>query len=427
MKNKQKILIIGSGGREHALAWKLAQSPRVGKLYVAPGNAGTAEIAENVPMAADDIVTVVNFAETEHIDLVVVTPDDPLAAGMVNALEEAGIRAFGPRKAAARIEASKAFSKELMKQRGIPTAAHRTFVTFPEAHSYAATCSYPIVVKASGLALGKGVYICSTADEAEAALKEIMLDARFGEAGNEVVIEEFLEGQEVSIHVVSDGNDVVLFPAAQDHKQIGEGDTGPNTGGMGVIAPVPWVTPELIQDIEVTIIEPTLRGLADLGAPFQGCLYPGLMVRNNHPKVLEFNARFGDPETQVYMRLLDSDVLNLLEGSIDGTVEQVRPQWRAGFAVTIVLAAGGYPESYRKGDVITGIDEANKQEGVVVFQAGTVIEDGKLVTSGGRVLNVTAVGDSLQQALDRAYAAIDLIHFEGMYYRKDIGFRVNQA
>lgn len=424
MKNKQNILIIGSGGREHALAWKLAQSPRAGKLFVAPGNGGTAEIAENVAILSTDIPAVVKFSLENTIDLVVVTPDDPLAAGMVDALQAAGIRAFGPTKAAAQIEASKAFAKDLMQRQHIPTAAHQTFTDHQSALAHARSAKLPLVVKASGLALGKGVYICRTRQEAETALREIMLDARFGQAGNEVVIEDFLEGEEISIHAFSDGRHAILFPPSQDYKQIGEGDTGPNTGGIGAIMPVPWVTRHLLRQIHNGVVELALEDLRSAGTPFRGCLYPGLMVNNSRANVVEFNARLGDPEAEIYMRLLQSDLLDLIDASIGGSVKSTQPQWADGFAVCVVQVAGGYPESYKKGDVITGIDKANALEGVVVFHANTKQQGGELVTNGGRVLSITAIGKTLQQALDRAYAAAKLTHYNHMYYRRDIGFRV---
>ena len=424
MKNNQKVLIIGSGGREHAIAWKLAQSPRISKLYVAPGNGGTGEVAQNAAIDISDIPAVIAFAQREQLHLVVVTPDDPLAAGMVDALVTVGIRAFGPTKAAAQIESSKAFAKELMMENNIPTAGYRTFDDYGEALNHVKAAAFPLVIKASGLALGKGVYICKTLDEAETALREIMLDAKFGDAGNQVVIEDFLVGQEISIHAISDGVNVTLFPPSQDYKQIGEGDTGPNTGGMGVIAPVPWLGSDLIKRIESEVVNPALDGLTAVGSPFKGCLYPGLMIQDGKPSVVEFNARFGDPEAQVYMRLMENDLLDLIDASIDGKIADVNVRWSGGFAVCIAMASGGYPGSYSKGYEISGIDEAAKLKGIQIFHAGTTYKEGRLVTNGGRVLNVTSTGETLQAALDQAYAAIELINFQDMYYRRDIGWRV---
>lgn len=414
------ILIIGSGGREHALAWKLKQSPRVEKIYVAPGNGGTRLVGENVPIGVMEFEKLVAFAEEKNIDLTIVGPDDPLAAGIVDVFKGHGLRVWGPVKAAARIEASKAFSKELMQEAGVPTAEFGTFTQYEKALEYVQTKGAPIVVKASGLALGKGVYVCKTLPEAQQALKEIMLDKVFKSAGDEVVIEEYLEGQEISIHALSDGTSHSMFPSSQDHKTIGEGDTGKNTGGMGVIAPVPWVTPDMLADVEARVVQPTLAALAKR-APYVGNLYPGLMMTKNGPKVLEFNARFGDPECQAYMRLMKSDLLDALEACVDGTLSQCRIEWNPGFAVNLVLASGGYPEAYEKGKDITGIEEAEKIPGVVVFHAGTAFVDGVLKTSGGRVLGVSAIGSTLKEALDAAYTAAANIHFEKMFYRRDIG------
>ncbi len=429
------ILLIGSGGREHALAWKIAQSPRCGKLYILPGNPGTAACGENVAIKADEIEEFARFAEEKKIDLTIVGPDDPLALGVVDAFAARGLRIFGPTKAAARIESSKAFAKELMLEAGIPTAEARTFRSHEEALAYVRDRGAPIVVKASGLALGKGVYVCTTIEEAGHALSEVMLDHRFGEAGDEVVVEEYLEGVEFSVHVLCDGTDFLLLPPSQDHKRAQEGDQGPNTGGMGTVAPVPGISDETMREIGERIVRPTLAALRQRGTPFTGLLYPGIMLTKDGPKVIEFNARWGDPETQVYMRLLESDILDLFEACIDGRIAQQKVQWRAGFAANIVLASGGYPGEYKKGFSITGIEEAEKVEGVVVFHAGTKampplpfgeragVRGGQFITSGGRVFGVSAVAPTLKEALARAYWAADKIRFEGKYVRSDIGTR----
>ena len=417
------VLIVGSGGREHALAWKLAQSPRIGKLYVAPGNGGTRTVGENVPIAADDIPTLVNFAKEHSIGLTVVGPDNSLALGIVDAFQSTGLRIFGPSKSAAQIESSKAFSKKLMHESGIPTAEFQIFSKYEEALAYVHKRGAPIVVKASGLALGKGVYVCETVGEAEKALKEIMIAHAHKDAGAEVVVEDFLDGEEISVHALSDGKEYLMFPASRDYKRIGEGDTGKNTGGMGTIAPVLGADDPMMGEIQKTLVGPALENLASQGMPFSGLLYPGLKMTSKGPKVLEFNARFGDPETQVYMRLMKTDLLDILEACADGKLAGKRVEWNAGFAVNIILASEGYPDAYKKGFPITGIDEAEKVPGVVVFHAGTSY-DSALKTSGGRVLGVSAVGGTLQIALERAYAAADSIQFEGKYFRRDIGAHV---
>lgn len=415
------VLLIGSGGREHALAWKMKRSPRLGKLYIAPGNAGTAEIGENVALGVLEFEELSDFAIEKKIDLTVIGPDDPLALGVIDHFESRGLRVWGPSKAAAEIEASKAFSKSLMQEHGIPTAEFRIFTNYEDALAYVREKGAPIVVKASGLALGKGVYVCKDLAEAERGLKEIMLDKLFKEAGNEVVIEESLDGPEISIHALSDGTDYIIFPPSQDHKPVGDGDTGPNTGGMGTIAPLPWVTPEMMREIEEKVVAPTLAAMQKRGTSFRGLLYPGLKMTSKGPKVLEYNARFGDPETQVYVRLLKTDILDLFDACIDGTLAKQTVEWESGYAANIVLASGGYPSEYKKGLPITGIEEAKKIPGVVVFHAGTKIDGGQLVTNGGRVLSITAVGPTLREALETAYKAADLIQFEGKQLRRDIG------
>ena len=415
-----KVLIIGNGGREHAFAWKLVQSPRIEKLYVASGNGGTRNVAENIAIEATDVKGLVRFAEKNSIDLTIVGSDDPLALGVVDVFRSRDLRIFGPTRAAAKIEWSKAFAKRLMHDKGIPTASFRIFREYNRALDYIRKQGVPIVVKASGLALGKGAYPCKTLTEAEEALAEIMLKRVHKEAGNEVIIEEFLEGQEISIHAFCDGKTSILLPTAQDHKPIGDDDKGKNTGGMGTIAPVPWVTAEMLRNIEQQIVNPTLDVLAEQGIPFTGCLYPGLKMTPAGPKVLEFNARFGDPETQSYMRLLKTDLLDILEACVDGKLAELTIEWHSGFAVCVVLASGGYPGKYRKKIPIFGITEAEKVPGVIVFHAGTMYSD-QLRTSSGRVLGVTAIGETLQEALNRAYEAIRYIRLKSMQYRKDIG------
>lgn len=421
--NKRNVLIIGAGGREHALAWKIAQSSHLGQLFIAPGNAGTASIGTNVSIKPTDIEKLVAFARDNAINLTIVGPDDILALGIVDAFAAAGLRAFGPTRAAAQIEASKAFSKRLMQQAGISTASYATFTDITAAKSYAATHDYPLVIKASGLALGKGVSICQKPADAMEALDAAMDAKVFGEAGATVIIEDYLSGAEVSLHAFCDGKTAVMFPSSQDHKAIGEGDEGPNTGGMGTIAPVSWAGPELINQAHTKVVEPVLRALAEADTPFTGLLYPGLMVDAVGMSVLEFNARFGDPETQSYMRLLESDLLEIIEACLNQTLSKEHVRWSSQTAVTVILASEGYPGNYHKGRPITGLDAAAALPGVVVFHAGTIQEDDEILTSGGRVLGVSAIGESLEEARARAYAAVDVIHFDGMQYRRDIGNR----
>jgi phosphoribosylamine--glycine ligase len=410
------ILVIGSGSREHAIAWKLRQSPKVGKIYITPGNGGTEEVGENVAIGVMEFGKLADFAEEKKIDLTVVGPDDPLGGGIVDVFQSRGLKAWGPTKAAAQIESSKAFAKALMKQAVIPTATFQVFSAHDKAATYMMHAQLPIVVKASGLALGKGVYICRTREEGLKALKEIMLDRLFKDSGSTVVVEEFLEGQEISIHALCNGTDFTLFPPTQDHKRAMDGDQGPNTGGMGVVGPLDWVTEAQMDEIGRTIVRPTLEALKAKGAPFTGLLYPGLMMTKGGPKVLEFNARFGAPECEVYMRLMKSD---LLEYFLRTDLRNI--EWHAGYAANIMLVSGGYPGEYKKGLPISGIEEAEWVETVKVFHAGTAIKNGQLVTAGGRVLAVTAVGSSLKEALDRTYEAADKIQFDGKYLRRDIG------
>lgn len=415
------ILIIGGGGREHALAWKLKQSPKVGQIFVAPGNGGTASVGTNVDIKATDLPALAKFAEDKKIDLTVVGQDDPLALGIVDLFHKKNLKIWGPKKGAAQIESSKTFAKNLMQQTGIPTARFQTFSNYDSALKYLESVGTPIVIKASGLALGKGVTVCKTIDEARRALKEVMVDKIFGDAGNDVVIEEFLQGQEFSIHAFCDGKTFQLLPSAQDHKPIFDGNKGPNTGGMGTIAPVPWVSANMMEGISRNIVTPILKAIKKEETPFTGLLYPGLIQTDDGPKVIEFNARFGDPECQSYMRLLKTDLYDIFEASVEQKLDQIKIQWHQGFACCIVAASGGYPGSYEKGKTITGIDKAEVLDDIAVFHAGTAVKNNQLMTNGGRVLGVTAVADDLQSALNKVYAAIKLIDFDGMHYRTDIG------
>ncbi|HIU49549.1 MAG TPA: phosphoribosylamine--glycine ligase [Candidatus Limousia pullorum] len=417
-----KILMIGSGGREHALIKKLLESPKVEKIYCAPGNGGIACDAENVNISAMDIEGVVNFSKENKIDLVFVAPDDPLAAGMVDALEAEGIRAFGPKKAAAEIEASKVFSKNLMKKYGIPTADYQVFDSSKDALDYVVNNNMaPVVVKADGLALGKGVLICQTVEDAKAAIHSIMDDKKFGESGSRVVIEEFLTGPEVSVLSFTDGKCVKPMVSSKDHKRALDGDKGLNTGGMGTISPNPYYTDEMAEICRKTIFEPTIEAMNKEGRTFKGCLYFGLMLTPKGPKVIEYNARFGDPETQVVLPRLETDLVDICEAVIDGTLGDLDIKWKKGAAACVVMASGGYPESYKKGIEMSGLDEKGGVEGAIVYHAGTKLENGKFYTNGGRVLGVTAVDDTLEGALKKAYEAVEKISFEGAHYRKDIG------
>jgi len=417
------VLIVGSGGREHALGWKLAQSSQVEKLYFAPGNGGTTRIGTNVSLDLSNHEAVIEWAQDNSVSLVVVAPDDYLAAGLVDSLTNAGICAFGPTRDAAKIEWSKAYAKEIMELVGIPTAAHESFTDYESARTYVESQKVPIVIKASGLAAGKGVVIAHTKEEAFETLSSFMCDSKHGEAGKEVVVEEFLEGQEFSVHVMCDGSRAFLFPPSQDHKQVYDHDKGPNTGGMGTIAPLSWVTEDIMRQVSDVVVEPLLAELRRRKTPFQGLLYPGLMMTKEGPKVIEFNARFGDPETQSYMRLLESDLFTIMKASAEGKLDSSMFSWKPVSAVCIILASLGYPDAYEKGKTIEGLTDVDTHEDVVVFHAGTKKEGDTVVTNGGRVLNVTAVGSTLDVALEKAYAAIKGIHFDGMHYRTDIGRR----
>ncbi len=421
MQTKLKILIIGSGGREHAIGWKVAQSPQAGDIFFAPGNAGTNVLGRNIDIKATDIEGLINFAQAEKIDLTLALPDDPLALGIVDRFQENGLRIWGPTHAASKLEWSKAFSKNFMEKHNLPTAKFKTFTDYQSAKTYLSTSQvdkFPIVIKASGLALGKGVIIAKNMSEAETALENMMVKKFFGESGAEVVIEEFMTGPEISTHAFSDGKNYSIFPPSQDHKRVGVGDTGLNTGGMGTIAPLPFVTEDMMLNIEKNIIAPTIQSMNTDGAPFSGLIYPGLMLTPDGPKILEYNARFGDPETQTYMRLLETDIIDIFNACIDGTLNEIEIKWRMDFACTVILASGGYPENYEKGKEITIGEVPND---IVIFHAGTATRDGKLVTSGGRVLGVSAIGTNLEEALTKAYKAIQNISFDGMQYRKDIG------
>jgi phosphoribosylamine--glycine ligase len=418
-----RVLVIGGGGREHALVWKIRQSPKVTDIYCAPGNAGTAEIAKNVPIAADQIDQLLEFAEKNEIGLTVVGPEKPLVMGIVDRFEEKGLRVFGPTARAAELEGSKAFSKDIMKKYGLPTAEYKTFASHELAQRYFDKETGPMVVKASGLAAGKGVILCRNAEEGLKAVDTIMKDKSFGEAGDQVVIEEFLEGQEVSVLAFSDGNTVLLMDSAQDHKAALDGDQGPNTGGMGAYSPAPVFTDIMRQKVRDKIMLPLVRAMKSEGRPYKGILYAGLMLTTMGPKILEFNARFGDPETQPLLVRMASDIVPLFEACIDGTLDQCELEWKPVTSVCVVMAAKGYPGPYEKGKEISGLDEARALPDVAVFHAGTKEEGGKTLTNGGRVLGVTATGADTPSAIKKAYEAVAKIKWDGIHYRKDIGHR----
>jgi phosphoribosylamine--glycine ligase len=418
-----KILVVGSGGREHAILWKLKQSPRVTKLYCAPGNGGISEISECVPINAMDIDRIVAFAQKEAIDMVVVAPDDPLASGMVDALENAGIRALGPRKNAAIIEASKVFSKDLMKKYNIPSAAYESFSDSKSAKEYIKTAKLPLVVKADGLALGKGVLICNTTEEALEAVSSIMDDKRFGAAGQRIVVEEYMTGPEVSVLAFTDGKTIIPMVSSQDHKRAFDNDQGLNTGGMGAFSPSRVYTKELQEECMKTIFVPTISAMNIEGRPFKGILYFGLMLTSEGPKVLEYNARFGDPETQVVLPRLENDLVEVFDAIIDEKLGTIDLSWKENCAVCVVMASGGYPESYIKGYEITGIESIKNLDDTIVFHAGTKKENGKFYTNGGRVLGVTSVADDIDKAREKAYKAVSTISFKDAHFRKDIGIK----
>jgi len=415
-----KVLVVGNGGREHALAWKIKQSPLVNKLYVAKGNAGIWQIAEKVDISPTDIKNLVKFAKQENIDLTVVGPEQPLSAGIVDAFLENGLKIFGHKKSAALLEASKVFAKNFMKKYGIPTAFYEAFDNEEDAINFVNKMGTPIVIKADGLAAGKGVIIANTKEEAIQTIKD-MFGGKFGEASKRIVIEEFLDGEEASYIAMVSGEKLIPMATSQDHKRVFDNDKGPNTGGMGAYSPAPIITPEIEKEILEKIMYPTLKGMKQEGRELNGFLYAGLMIGSKGINVLEFNVRMGDTETQPIMRRLESDLVKHMLDIIDGNIDKVKPQWSEKWSIGVVMASKGYPEKYEKGFEITGIEEAEKDSDIVVFHAGTDIKNGKIITAGGRVLTVTAVGDTLKEAKNKVYKAIEKIHFEGAHYRKDIG------
>ena len=423
-----KILIVGSGGREHAIAWSVARSPKAEKIYCAPGNAGIEEIAECVPIKAMEFEKLADFAQQEKIDLTIIGMDDPLVGGVVDVFEERGLRVFGPRKNAAILEGSKAFSKDLMKKYHIPTAAYENFTDPQAALEYLRTqARFPIVLKADGLALGKGVLICSTLEEAEDGVREIMEDKKFGSAGNTMVIEEFMTGREVSVLSFVDGKTIKTMTSAQDHKRAGDGDTGLNTGGMGTFSPSPFYTEDIDAYCQKYIYQPTVDAMAAEGRPFQGIIFFGLMLTEDGPKVLEYNARFGDPETQVVLPRMKNDILEVMEACVDGTLDQICLEFEPDAAVCVVLASDGYPVKYEKGIPIQGFENFQGREGYYCFHAGTARKDGQIVTNGGRVLGITAKGKDLKEARKNAYEATNWITFANKYMRHDIGKAIDEA
>lgn len=419
-----KVLVVGSGGREHALCWKIAQRPDT-EVYVAPGNIGMVDVATLVNIKVDDIAGLVDFAKAEGIDLTVVGPELPLTLGIVDAFQEAGLACFGPNKAAAKLEGSKAFSKELMKKYGIPTAAFDTFTDVDKAKAFVDEIGVPCVVKADGLAAGKGVIICMTREEADKAIEDMLTDHAFGDASATIVIEEYMVGPEVSVLAFADGKSVLPMVSAQDHKRIFDGDKGPNTGGMGAYSPAPVYTEALSAEVNKTIIEPTIAAMAAEGTPFTGILYTGLMLTEKGPRVLEYNVRFGDPETQPIMVRMKSDIVELFQACVDGKLDEAMLEWHDEAAVCVIMASGGYPASSEKGVPIHGLDDIAAEE-AIVFHSGTAEKDGEIVTNGGRVLGVTAKDATIKGAIDKAYAAVEKINFDHMQFRRDIGARALQ-
>lgn len=419
-----KVLVVGSGGREHALCWKIAQRPDT-EVYVAPGNIGMVDVATLVNIKVDDIAGLVDFAKAEGIDLTVVGPELPLTLGIVDAFQEAGLACFGPNKAAAKLEGSKAFSKELMKKYGIPTAAFDTFTDVEKAKAFVDEIGVPCVVKADGLAAGKGVIICMTREEADKAIEDMLTDHAFGDASATIVIEEYMVGPEVSVLAFADGKSVLPMVSAQDHKRIFDGDKGPNTGGMGAYSPAPVYTEALSAEVNKTIIEPTIAAMAAEGTPFTGILYTGLMLTEKGPRVLEYNVRFGDPETQPIMVRMKSDIVAVFQACVDGKLDEATLEWHDEAAVCVIMASGGYPASSEKGVPIHGLDEIAAEE-AIVFHSGTAEKDGEIVTNGGRVLGVTAKDATIKGAIDKAYAAVEKINFDHMQFRRDIGARALQ-
>ena len=421
-----KVLIVGGGGREHAIAYCVAKSSKVEKMYCAPGNAGIAELAECVPIGAMEFDKLVTFAKEKEIDLAIVGMDDPLVGGLIDEFEKVGIRAFGPRKNAAILEGSKAFSKDLMKKYDIPTAAYENFDNADEALAYLETAKFPIVLKADGLALGKGVLICNTLEEAKAGVKEIMLDKKFGASGNTMVVEEFMTGREVSVLSFVDGKTIKTMTSAQDHKRAKDGDQGLNTGGMGTFSPSPFYTKEVDEFCRKYVYQKTVDAMAAEGREFKGIIFFGLMLTEDGPKVLEYNARFGDPEAQVVLPRMKNDLIDVIEACIDGTLDQVDLQFEDNATVCVVLASDGYPVAYEKGLPITGLDEFKKHEGYYCFHAGTKFDGDQIVTNGGRVLGVTAKGATLKEARANAYKATEWVKFDNKYMRHDIGKAIDE-
>ncbi len=416
-----KVLVVGGGGREHALVWKIAQSPRVSKIYCAPGNAGISEQATLVPIKANDLHSLLEFALREKIDLTVVGPEDPLTRGMVDLFEPRGLSIFGANQKAAELEGSKAFAKEMMRKYRIPTASYEIFTDRNQAVNYVRQQGAPIVVKADGLAAGKGVIVCQTVEEAIRSIDRIMVEKAFGEAGNRVVVEEYLTGEEASYIAFTDGKAILPLASSQDHKAIFDGDEGPNTGGMGAYSPAPVVTEEVNERIVEKILRPLIQGMAEEGRPYRGVLYAGLMIHNGHPKVLEFNARFGDPETQPVLMRMKGDLIPILEACIHGNLSRCKIEWDHRASVCVVMASKGYPGDYEKGKRIEGLKEVSQMEDAFVFHAGTAWADDRIVTNGGRVLGVTGLGENIPKAIERTYQAVKKISWEGVHYRTDIG------
>jgi len=415
-----KVLVIGSGGREHALVWKLSQSTKVAKIFCAPGNTGIAEIAECLDIKADDIDALLNFAKYEGIDLTVVGPEVPLTAGIVDTFVKAERRIFGPDKSGARLEGSKVFAKDFMRKYGLPTAEYKTFTSYLHAEEYIRLKGAPVVIKADGLAAGKGVFVCDNTDEAVDSLRLIMRDKAFGDAGSRVVVEQCLKGEEASFMILTDSKTVVPLATSQDHKTIFDGDKGPNTGGMGAYSPAPVITKSLHSKIMKTVVDPMMKGLKREGINYRGVIYAGLMICEGRPYVLEFNCRFGDPETQPILMRLESDLFDMLKATSEGKLKDVQVSWKDDTAVCVVISSKGYPGTYEKGKEIIGLDELKGKRGTMIFHSGTSLNKGKLVTSGGRVLGVTSLGKDIQTARQNAYKAIEKIHFEGMHFRTDI-------
>ena len=421
------VLLIGSGGREHAIAWKLAQSKQLSTLFITPGNPGTAQCGQNITIDVNDTDKLLDFAQQNKVELIVVGPEDPLAAGIVDTFEAAGIKAFGPSGKAAQLEADKAFAKQLMRSSSVSTAEARVFDRFSDAKAYIASRDEPVVVKAAGLAKGKGVYVCDDPSDGILAAEKIMRDKIFGSAGDKIIVEDKLLGEEASILAFVDGRNIYVMESSQDHKPIGDGDTGPNTGGMGAYSPAPVVTDAIMGQITREILVPVVDGMNRHGTPYKGVLYAGIMMTAGGPRVLEFNVRFGDPETQPILMRLKSDLLEVLVATCDGTLDEVTLKWDPRPAVCVVMASGGYPGDYEKGKTITGLDDARRLEDVIVFHAGTREQDGAIVTGGGRVLGVTALGETIAEAKAAAYEAVDRIEFEGAYCRRDIADKAIRA